>query len=540
MALSGALFVGWVLLFCFADPPELEGHPAVLDLVPSEREDGRTHLGASWFQRAPGRSLLYVEGAPFELGYSNATLTADFLEQQERSLMTSVEEHFPSLLGRLAIATVVLVNNRNLPDYVESEYQLEILGLSSGRHTDPFPYLGPRYHRVLNYHAAHDISHWVWDKPVLGCTAFAARGTYTRDGALLVGRNFDWEAGEHFDRNKVIALYRPESGHAFLSVTWPGMAGVVTGLSEERIFCSINGAHSSRQSNIGRPVSLVVRRVLQYASDLDEAAAIIRDAPVFVSDSFLVADGETGEAIVVEKAPGVTGLRSAQDDLLVQSNHFESAEFAGDEGNQEYMREGTSRSRHARLSELLTQSEGELDVALAAAILRDRRGPDGAERGLGHRATLNPMIATHAVIAEPAKGILWVSRGPHQLGEFDAYSIEAFGELIAPPIPPDPALSDGDYERLSEQRALLSGLAGPLEAGRELDPDQWRELERARELNPLDPTVLLRVARAREHAGQTDAALLAYEACLAAVPPFASHVRVVRAALERLRGAEQP
>src|SRR5262245_60088840 len=134
-------FVAWVLLFCFAEPPVLAGRPAVLDLAQETTSDGRVHLGPSWFQRAEGHSLPHLEGDPLAFGYANATLTSEFLELQERSLIETVEEHFPSLLVRLGIGLAVLVNNRSLPDYVAPEYQLEILGLSRGREQDPYPLL---------------------------------------------------------------------------------------------------------------------------------------------------------------------------------------------------------------------------------------------------------------------------------------------------------------------------------------------------------------------------------------------------------------
>jgi len=529
LALGGG-FVGWALLTCFAEPPVLAQTPAILELEPSER-DGRRVLAGSWFEERPGRSLLYLEGGPFELGFANASLTSAFLEAQERSLFAAVREQLPSTLGFWAVALAVLVNNRNLPDYVHHEHQLEILGLASGRGVDPFPQFGSRYHRLLNYHAAHDISHWVWDQPVIGCTASALRGDYTADGQLLVGRNFDWEAGEHFDRNKVIVLYRPESGVPFLSVSWPGMAGVVTGMNAERIYCSINGAHSERIGTIGRPVSLVVREVLQRARSLDEAIAIIESAQVFVADSFLLADGETGSAVVVEKAPGRTAVRRMDGDRLLQANHFETTEFSADRGNLDYMRTGTSLDRHARLDELVERGRGTFDVTRAVDVLRDRLAVGDREVGLGNRATLKPMIATHAVVAEVTAGVLWVSRGPHQLGEFDAYTIEGFGSEARAPIAADHALSDGSYSDLSNARTLLAEL--PEEAP--LADEDRERLDRALAANPRCPDTWERIGRDEEARGDDAAALAAYREALAGVPAFPAARTRLKNSIQRLQ-----
>jgi len=444
----------WYALRCVAVPPALAGRSPILDARPTVDAEGRAHLGASWFLKRRGSSLLYLEGDPFTMGYANGALTAEFMEIQERSLLDTVRTAIPSRVALLATSLLVLVNNRDLSTFVPLEHQVEILGISQAG-TDPFPEMGSRYNRILNYHAAHDIAHWVWDKPIVGCTAFAARGPATADGHLLVGRNFDFEAGRHFDENKVIALYKPARGLAFLSVAWPGMSGAVTGINEAKIFCSLNGAHSQDRRRLGTPVSLVVRQVMQEARTLEDAVRIIRLATVFVSDSYLVADGKTGESVVVEKTPQRSAVRGMDGDLLLQANHFESAELAGDEGNRAYMAIGTSVARRARLAELVSAGQGRLDPATAAGILRDRSGAGGKTLPPGDRTSINPMIATHSVVADVTKGVLWVSRGPHQLGAFDAYTIEGFGESAAAPlIPEDAALADGVYDALLRTRAV--------------------------------------------------------------------------------------
>jgi len=508
------LFLGWALLFCFAEPPELDYEPAALafEKPSAPGPDGRIHFGPNWFVPQKGRSLLSVEGDPFSLGYANATLTRDYLAEQERSLFDTVAKFFPSKAAIYGIGLVVLVNNRNLPDYVPQDYLEEIYGLSEAA-VDLYPEFGPRYHRILNYHAAHDIGHWVYDKPVIGCTAFAVAGE-----RLLVGRNFDFEAGSVFDENKIIARFRPDRGYAFLSVAWPGMAGAVTGINERRIFCSLNGAHSADKDNIGTPVSIVVRQVLQYAGTLDEAIAILTDAQVFVSDSFLLADGGNGTAAVVEKSPGRTAVRRMDDRVLLQANHFECAEFANDEGNREYMDVGTSVKRHRRLAQLVTT---EMTPEKAVAILRDTSGSDGTPLALGNRGAINPCIATHSVVADVTAGILWVSRGPHQLGAYDAYTIANFGEPIAPTIPASPLLER--YEALQEARALIE------HGGRE-------QLIQALVLNPRDAEALVALARLLEAAGETADALRHYRAALDAEPAFPSDVDEIQAAIARLSG----
>jgi len=522
-----------VWLACFARPPDLAGRPAILDEAIRSDGEGRRAVGRCWFRKDPGLSLLHVEGDPFTMGYAGAALTEEYLEEQEEALIATVRGFFPSRIGFAAITLAVLVNNRDLPSHVLPEHQLEILGISSAG-KDPFPEYGPRYHRILNYHAAHDISHWVLDRPVAGCTAFAAAGPWTRDGRLLVGRNFDFEGGDHFDRNKVVTSYRPEKGCAFISVSWPGMAGAVTGLNEAGLYGSINGAHSADRASIGTPSSLVLRRVLQEARTLDEGAAIIRQAKVFVSDSYLLAEGRTGRAIVVEKSPGRTEVREMEDGRILQANHFECPGFAADAGNLESLRIGTSSSRRRRVAELLDEHRGALDPPLAARILRDRRGPGGKELGAGNRKSLNPLIATHSVIADPAGGILWISRGPHQLGRYEAVSIARFGEPAADPIPEDEALAAGLHERVHRGRDVAARAERALAAGPRLPGALEAEVRDAIGILPRDPALRRILARHLESGGARDEALRELRAALEADPAFPSEREEIETAIHRL------
>jgi hypothetical protein len=177
---------------------------------------------------------------------------------------------------------------------------------------------------------------------------------------------------------------------------------------------------------------------------------------------------------------------------------------------------------------LVARHHGALDVSTAVAILRDRKGPGDADRALGHRGTINPMIATHSVVADVTSGVIWVSRGPHQLGAFDAYTIAAFGEPVAAAIPDDPALADGTYARLVEARERL--------AHAETEAD----LRAVLALTPGDPSVLLRLAVSLEGLGREAEALAVYRAARAAEPAFREERDAADAAIARLEQAPNP
>ena len=68
----------------------------------------------------------------------------------------------------------------------------------------------------------------------------------------------------------------------------------------------------------------------------------------------------------------------------------------------------------------------------AVAILRDTRGLNDANIGLGNEKALNQLIGHHSVVFQPEKGIMWVSTSPWQLGKFVAYDLNKIFQSANP------------------------------------------------------------------------------------------------------------
>jgi len=543
-----AVFLCTLEWWCCATPPELEGHPAILDARPEEA-DGVRRIGASWLARRQGLLRMHLEGDPFTLGYAHAALTEKFAREQEEHMLEFIEEFVPSSLNRWLLKKLVLLRNYDLTSYIHPAYQLELYGLTRGA-PDPHPELGPLYTRVLNYHAAHDISHAVMDSPLIQapstdaghpdpaalCTSFAAWGAATQGGHLLIGRNFDFNALPDFDHNRVVARVVPDDGLPFISVTWPGLIGVVSGINDERISISVNAAQCGDMRRIGTPVSLVMRHVLQHADSLDAAIGIIRDSQVFVADCYLVADGETGEAAVVEKTPLRCAVRrpAAGEASLVCSNHFLTPELEADAANVRYLAEGTTVARHERMEALLAARQEPLSPATAAAILRDRAVPGVPRPVLGHLAAINSITATHSVVIDATAGIIWVAVTPHQLGPYVPFGLKTFEDPPgAATIPADPILADGSYGRCIQARQLVKDARKLGRAGRH--DEAAAELSKAIALNPDHYLAHLILGRMRLGQKRFAEAAAHLERAQALHPAFGSQRRAVAQMLATCR-----
>ena len=520
---------------CVAIPPIPTEDLSITRLIPERRGD-TVFLGKNWFGKREGLSVLYLTGSAFERGYANGILTQQLTHRQEQVVVDLMNTMIPRLWAQWVIKATVVFQTRYLQRYVSPEIQMEILGATRGC-PDVRPQDGPYYHRVLSYHAAQDISYMLMNHPLLrgGCTGFAAwRGT-TVDGHLLCGRDFDWEAAPVFDEDRVLLLCEPDLGIPFVSLAWAGMAGCVSGMNREGICITVNGAPSNLPGSARTPTCLVAREVLQYAHTLDEATAIIRRSEVFVSALFLVGSRQDGRFIIVEKTPTQTAIQPVTvDSYIVQANHYQTDALKNDPVNLRYLRVDTSLSRAARMRELLRAESGQLDAMRAVRILRDRNLPGGLFAGNGHRSSLNPLIATHAVVMDLTDGIFWAASPPHQLGKFVAFDVGDFDrKLPAKAIAADPVLVSGEYENYRQAQQTLEAGWGALKQNRVA---QAVELARTAErLNPgyYKNAWLLGEALLRQ--GDKPSAVLALVAAQAGQPALAKERQQIEAALRAAR-----
>jgi hypothetical protein len=365
---------------------------------------------------------LYIKGNPLQLGYNNGALTKSLMQKQEEIFFSKVEGFVPSKFKQKLLRGFLKWYNRKMYLNVREDFQAELYGLSQYS-SDKYDFIAPKYLRSLYLHGAHDIGHAMQDLMMVGCTSLAVWNENTEDGDLLIGRNFDFYVGDDFAKNKLVEFVEPEVGIPYLSVSWPGMIGVVSGMNKEGITVTINAGKSKIPMTAKTPISLVTREILQYAKNIDEAIAIAKKRKVFVSESILVGSANDKKAVIIEVSPDNFGVYNVQNSSSVFcTNHFQSEPYKNDKRNQKHIIESHSEYRYEKLQELLQENK-KLTPETVASILRDKSGLKGEKIGYGNEKAINQLLAHHAVIFSPQKKLVWVSSNPYQLGEFVCYDL---------------------------------------------------------------------------------------------------------------------
>jgi len=474
-----AIAAGFSLWFSFRtqiQPPKPVNLESV-NLTVVNPESDFYRIGLNWLkQNSSGLWEMYIEGKPFERGVINGKLSKHLIAAQEKAFIDEIREMIPSDFYLRFLKYFIYWFNRDLDKHLTEEYKLEIFGISLSA-SDQFSFIGSNYQRMLNYHSAHDIGHALQDYSLVGCTSFGVWGSKSKDSSLIIGRNFDFYVGDEFARNKIICFEKPEDGYGFMMVTWGGMIGTVSGMNEMGLTVTINAAKSDIPSSARTPISIVAREILQYAKNIGEAFAIAQKRETFVTESILVGSSLDKKAVIIEKSPFKIALVLPDKDYIACANHFQSDEFSTDPLNIQNMKENASLYRYKRLMQNLS-SDIPGDYQAAAAILRDQRGLNGVDIGMGNEKAMNQMIAHHSVIFMPEKLLVWVSTSPWQIGPYVCYDLykifhnfaglQRKVEITEPDkiIPSDSFLGSNDYKRFVRFKEMRKNLKFIIRTGK--------------------------------------------------------------------------
>jgi hypothetical protein len=201
--------------------------------------------------------------------------------------------------------------------------------------------------------------------PPPSCTVLAVMPERTKDGRIIVGRNYDF-FHDVSEEGATTFLAYPEGAYASLGNCdiWVGRED---GINEAGLFvgqaaCFLPGLQP------GLTFWFSGRMALDRCATVDEALELLTGIPHAASWTYLLAD-KSGKAAVVEPTIAEVAVRYPEDGLLVMTNHAVCPEWAGKEA----FVPPSSHPRYNRLHELLG-GDNQIGVEEVKAALRDHEG----------------------------------------------------------------------------------------------------------------------------------------------------------------------
>ena len=142
---------------------------------------------------------------------------------------------------------------------------------------------------------------------------------------MLFGRNLDYPSLGYIHEHTLVTVYRPTGKHAFASVGFPGLVGVLSGMNDAGLTLAVLEVYDARDGEPhfdpkGVPYALCNRRLLEECTTIAEAKKLLESMPRTTLLNLAVAD-RTGAA-VLEVTPRHVALRPAERGVCTCTNHF--------------------------------------------------------------------------------------------------------------------------------------------------------------------------------------------------------------------------
>jgi predicted choloylglycine hydrolase len=158
-----------------------------------------------------------------------------------------------------------------------------------------------------------------------GCSSLIVAAERSTTGGPLFGRNLDFFTLGLLHRYGIVTVVRPEGKHAFASVGFPGLVGVVSGMNDAGLALAVHevpsGADRSRLLNpMGVPYTMIFRRILEECTTVDEAEKLLRSVSRTTLLNLAVCDRHT--SAVLELTPATVERREGEEGITICTNHF--------------------------------------------------------------------------------------------------------------------------------------------------------------------------------------------------------------------------
>jgi hypothetical protein len=350
-------------------------------------------------------AVLRVAGSPYEMGYAHGELLREQLEEGAEY----IEDSEMALLEGLA----------------------SFYGLLEQAQHESYPWVVEECQGMVD--AYGDEDEWSLDRCLLlaygdvvmeklsqewGCSQFVASGAATTDGSVVHGRNLDWAEVSFMVENPTLIVRHPEDGVPWVAFGFPGNISPYNGMNALGLSFASNEAHGAEPVGAAGPAHTQMGRyALERYGTLDEVESFVLGETHASATILVFADGDAGDARVLELAVGAQAARAMDErGLIMATNHFEDPVAAA----VHLEPSANSTARYDRLEQRLDPQGqdsvyGAMDLEAAVALLRDtthaHSGTSYSPELFDGADTIANNGAIQSLVMLPTAGALYVASG---------------------------------------------------------------------------------------------------------------------------------
>lgn len=275
------------MLRFLAGVPQLLDKPKPKVLGPAK---GEKHVvstaGNGRLEMHDGTRVLFLNGTPEEMGAQHGELLGREVREVVSRILYGIGVGSSFAKGEWFLGTIERCQDRIQP-FVDPRHTREMDALASAAGVER------EESRLANFFP--ELFH---------CSGFALTGASTKDGRIYHGRVLDYMKGVGLEPNAVVMVMQPDQGNAWVNISYAGFIGSVTAMNEKHISIGEMGGRGEGNWD-GKPMAQLVREVMEKASTLDEAVAIMRESKRTCEYYYVIADGKTKQAVGIKATPAI-------------------------------------------------------------------------------------------------------------------------------------------------------------------------------------------------------------------------------------------
>jgi hypothetical protein len=337
---------------------------------PRLKKASRSPERGGWIQ-------VHLEGSPAEIGFQHGYLLAPEIKDTFKDLSTELmhDEKKDWEFFRKTARDVFWPK-------VEQEYRDEMNGIVEGLKArdvklDIWDLVAMNSWLEVSYYDKTLEAGGTSSKSGAGdhCSAFAATGSYTKDGRVVIGHN-NWTSFSSGERWNIIFDIVPAQGYR---IVMDGMAGLIHsgddfGINSAGIIITETTISDFKGFDVnGIPEFTRARKAMQYSQSIDDFARIMKEGNNGgYANNWLVADRKTNEVADLELGLKHVTLERTKDGYFVGSNFPKNPQLAAEETSFNSTDKSNSQNaRHKRWTDLMEENKGKIDVAAGEKFLGD-------------------------------------------------------------------------------------------------------------------------------------------------------------------------